>query len=434
MAETDKTYRIVELQAENFKRLKAVSIRPDADVVEITGRNGQGKTSILDAILGGLGGGRALPMKPIRAGQESAVIRLDLGDLKVTRRFKASETNAKGWTTDVIVESEMGGRFQKPQDVLDALVGEFTFDPLGFTRLKEDEQFEALKAFVPGFQFEDSAALDRTDFAKRTEVNRDAKALRAQAEAITLPAGKVPAAVDVAALEAKLAEAGTHNASIAQRKARREQVDERISQLNAEIERLQTELAGLEDAKAKAEPLPEPIDTAQVQEALAAGRAANAVREQAARRDALNAQAAEKESEAGKLTKAMDDRETARQAAIKAAKMPVPGLGFDPAGFITLNGQPFSQASDAEQLRASIAIAAAKNPQLRIARVRDGSLLDDVAMVELKRFAAENDLQVWIERVDSSGTVGFVLEDGELKDDGWVERVATPVDDGEEAI
>jgi len=352
----------------------------------------------------------------------------------VTRRFKTSETNAKGWTTDVIVESEMGGRFQKPQDVLDALVGEFTFDPLGFTRLKEDEQFEALKAFVPDFQFEESAGLDRTDFATRTEVNRDAKALRAQAEAITLPAGKVPAAVDVAALEAKLAEAGTHNASIAQRKARREQVDERISQLNAEIERLQAELAGLEEAKAQAEPLPEPIDTAQVQEALAAGRAANAVREQAARRDALNAQAAAKEAESAKLTKAMEDREAARQAAIKAAKMPVPGLGFDPAGFITLNGQPFSQASDAEQLRASIAIAAAKNPQLRIARVRDGSLLDDVAMVELKRFAAENDLQVWIERVDSSGTVGFVLEDGELKDDGWVERVATPVDDGEEAI
>lgn len=431
MAETEKTYRIVELQAENFKRLKAVSIRPDADVVEITGRNGQGKTSILDAILGGLGGGRALPMKPIRAGQESAVIRLDLGDLKVTRRFKTSETNAKGWTTDVIVESEMGGRFQKPQDVLDALVGEFTFDPLGFTRLKEDEQFEALKAFVPGFDFDLSAGLDRADFSKRTDVNRDAKALRAQAEAITLPAGKVPAAVDVAALEKKLGDAATHNSAIATRQENRRAADDRLKAIAQAIQTLEEERATIQKRLDQADDLPEPIDTVQVQADLAAGREANAVRLAATHRDELNAKAAEKEAEAAKLTKAMDDRETARQAAIKAAKMPVPGLGFDPAGFITLNGQPFSQASDAEQLRASIAIAAAKNPQLRIARVRDGSLLDDVAMVELKRFAAENDLQVWIERVDSSGTVGFVLEDGELKDEGPAPQAA---EEGEEAI
>lgn len=418
MAEEQKTYRIVEFYAENFKKLKVVSIRPDADVVEITGKNGNGKTSVLDAILGAIDGGRSLPMKPIRDGAESGVIRLDVGDLIVTRRFKASETNAKGWTTDLIVESKSGGRMKSPQDVLNALVGEFSFDPLAFTRLKEDEQFEALKAFVPGFDFEQSAALDRSDFAKRTEINRDAKALRAQAEAISLPPGKVPAAVDVAALEAKLAEAGTHNAEIAQRKARRDQVEDRVSTLTAEIARLQKELASLEAQLAQAEPLPEPIDTAKVQADLAEGRAANKVRADAQRRADLNAQAAEKEAESKRLTAQMEKREEERQAAIKAAKMPVPGLGFHPEGYITLDGQPFSQASDAQQLRTGIAIAAAKNPQLRIARVRDGSLLDEDAMEALKAFAAENDVQVWIERVDSSGTVGFVLEDGELKDDG----------------
>ena len=47
--------------------------------------------------------------------------------------------------------------------------------------------------------------------------------------------------------------------------------------------------------------------------------------------------------------------------------------------------------------------------------MRDGSLLDDEAMKTLAAMADENDYQIWIERVDSSGQVGFVLEDGHVK-------------------
>ena len=36
----------------------------------------------------------------------------------------------------------------------------------------------------------------------------------------------------------------------------------------------------------------------------------------------------------------------------------------------------------------------------------------------LERMAVDNDYQVWIERVDSSGKVGFVIEDGMLVSSG----------------
>ena len=71
---------------------------------------------------------------------------------------------------------------------------------------------------------------------------------------------------------------------------------------------------------------------------------------------------------------------------------------------------------DAQQLRASVAIAMAANPKLRVIRVRDGSLLDERAMRLLAEMADAHDCQVWIERVDTSGSVGFVLEDGHLKE------------------
>ena len=50
----------------------------------------------------------------------------------------------------------------------------------------------------------------------------------------------------------------------------------------------------------------------------------------------------------------------------------------------------------------------------RVIRVRDGSLLDEDSMNILAEMAVERDYQIWIERVDSSGKIGFVLEDGHL--------------------
>ena len=84
-----KPLTIVEFRAENIKRLKAVTIRPDPEqpVVVLTGRNRQGKTSVLDTIWMALGGQAAIPPKPIRAGEDQGCGRLDLGEFVVERRI-----------------------------------------------------------------------------------------------------------------------------------------------------------------------------------------------------------------------------------------------------------------------------------------------------------------------------------------------------------
>lgn len=81
--------KIIELQAENVKRLRAVDITPDGTLQVIGGRNAQGKSSVLDAVWLALGGGKAAKETPlpIRDGQEKASVRLDLGDLIVTRSW-----------------------------------------------------------------------------------------------------------------------------------------------------------------------------------------------------------------------------------------------------------------------------------------------------------------------------------------------------------
>lgn len=419
--------KILELRAENFKRLKVVEIRPDGNLVQVTGRNGAGKTSVLDAIWVALAGMSVAPPRPVRKGCEVATIRLDLGELKIVRTFTAREDGEV--TTNLKVENADGTKLPSPQSVLNAIAGRLTFDPLAFVRMPDGDQIDALKGFVPGVDFVLIEAANRGDFEERTVLNRRAKDLRAQAAGIKLPAGPVPTRVDIAGLEKTLGDAADHNSLLERRKAKRDsavsaieghrsaalRLRQEAGQHAADADELQAQLDG-------AEALPAPIDTEEVRAQLAAGREANQTLDLAEQRRKIELVADEAEQNAKALTKAMDDREAAKEAAIQAAEMPIKGLGFGD-GFVTLNGQPFSQASDAEQLRASIAICAAMSPELRIARVRDGSLLDDNGIAALGRFAEEHDLQVWIERVDSSGKVGFVLEDGHLKGDEPEEAV-----------
>jgi energy-coupling factor transporter ATP-binding protein EcfA2 len=422
--------KIVSLQAENVKRLRAVEIRPTGNLVEITGKNGQGKTSILDAIWWALGGAKHVQKRPIRTGQRSARVVVDLGQWKVTRTFdlvqREGET-AEEVTTKLIVESAEGARFPQPQAMLDGLVGSLSFDPLAFTEMDAKGQFNALRTFVPDVDFDKIATANKKDFDLRRDVNRQAREARAAADQI----GDIPddvRPVDEGALIAALDDAGKKNAELEQRKARRDQAAQRIATLRLAVADARKQAAALlaqadadenscnelEKKLADAGPLPEPLDTTTIREAIEAARQKNALVAKAQERARLIDRAQTLEAEARALTDAMEKREADKRASIARAKMPVPGLEFGD-GEILLGGVPFDQASDAEQLRASVAIAAAMNPKLRIIRVRDGSKLDSDAMALLAKMAGENDCQVWVETVDSRGPSAIVIEDGMVK-------------------
>lgn len=435
--------KIVSLVAENVKRLVAVEITPTGNMVEITGRNGQGKTSVLDAIWWALSGAAHIQAAPIRKGASKARIRLDLGEIIVTRTFTRKEG---GDTTAITVESAEGARFPSPQKMLDGLLSQLAFDPLAFSRMKPAEQFDALRRFVPDVDFVAITAANSSDYAKRTEVNRRAKEAQAHADSINVAEQAPAEAIDEAELVRQMQQAGEQNAQLELRRGNRERIHRDIvarraaaSASRANATSLREQAAALlaraleldtsadrEESAADADQtridnagaLATPIDTSALAAALNGARESNRLRAEwaadRARKQELQRLAAQLEDESAALTKAIEDRETQKRAAIAAAEMPVEGIDFGD-GTVLLNGVPFEQGSDAEKLRASVAIAAAMNPKLRVIRVRDGSLLDENGMKLLAELADQTDMQIWVEKVDSSGAVGFVLEDGHLK-------------------
>ena len=428
--------KIIKLTAENIKRLRAVEIKPTGEVVEITGRNAQGKTSVLDSIWWALAGTSHIQAQPIRKGEKKARVRLDLGELIVERRF-----NEHGST--LFVESIAGARFPSPQTMLDELLGALSFDPLAFARMEPKEQFNTLRRTVK--LSVDTDLLDQqnaADFARRTDVNRDAKALRARAEAIIFPAELPDAPVDDTALLNAIQKAGEENTEIEGRKARREKAASNIAQmrttaqvkfarqgeiarqveelnkqaatLRIEFETIKAEADALEVKLKEAGDLPQPVDVGMIRRSLDAAKSVNVGIAKRSERAKLTAEAEVLEKSSAVLSEKITARETAKQDAIRSAKMPVEGLGFG-TGRVEFNGVPLEQAASSEQLRISLAIAMAANPKLRVIRIMDGSLLDSESLKQIAETAKAHDYQIWIERVDESGKIGIVIEDGAVK-------------------
>ena len=445
--------KIIKLTAENIKKLRAVEISPDGAVIEVTGPNGSGKTSVLDSIYYALAGGETIPTQVVRRGEDKAFVKLDLGEIVVTRRFTANGN------TSLIVEAQSGARFPSPQRMLDELIGALSFDPLEFVRLDPKDQLDELRRVVTVDV--DLDALDgrtRTLVEERTRVNRDLRSAEANLAAAPDPTDAPENPVDIAALMDEIQDANEHNTLMQKRREEREgtkaqfaqsrnaiaawrktavddvaAADEKVKQLEAQIEKIRVEARAAakraEENGAKLqivldqevvafealEPVPANVETGPMVQRAREAEGVNKRVEQRAHHVELDARVQRHKVSAAALTEQIDANAKLRGEAIARATMPVEGLGFGDSQ-VVYNGLPLENASSAEQLRVSVGIAMAANPKLRVMRVRDGSLLDADSMKMLADLVAANDFQLWIERVeetDQRPTV--VMEDGAVR-------------------
>jgi hypothetical protein len=411
--------KIVELHIENFKRVRTATIRPDSHMVQVTGANASGKTSTLDAIITALGGKRMTPGMPVHHGAEVARIRLDLGDIVVKWHCR---TDGK---PSLVVESVEGARYPSPQTLLDKLYGSLTFDPLEFSRMTPAEQRQEI-ASLAGLtgslrQYDEQ---DAADYTERTIVNRQAKQMSAQLSALPemppIEAENMQELLDalreaqtanrqterVAAMAAECAVLAAERRDAATR-MRRAADKAMLDADNADAMAIDYERQG-----ASIE-VPAMLDTSAIEDRIGRAEVVNTQWRTQESRKELVVSVERLESLSNEITERMQNRGTERAGAIASAPLPIKGLGFVGGG-VTYNGVPFDQASSAERIRVSCAIARALNPQLRVLLIKDGSLLDSTMLKAMTDDPEMADYQVWMERVDETGKVGVYLTDGEV--------------------
>lgn len=418
------TNGIISLTVENIKKIKAVTIRPQGHMVEITGRNGQGKSTVLDAIWWALKCKDNIQTAPIRNGEPSGKITLELDKYLIERTFRRNELG-DDYTTKITVTTKDRAQMRSPQAVLDGFTGMLGFDPLAFMRQTPRQQYDTLRGLCK--LSVDVEELDRQYkdlFARRTEVNRDVKTCEARLANMVIPANAPTERVDVAALVDKVEEINAKNASIAQRQRVRQTLLAENVRRGEEAKKLQARLAEIEkENKASAEQIGEITDylrenkpqdasfyTAKIKQAEQINAVMDLRDNRALEEKTLRAA----QKTADELTAQMQGLQEQKRAAIESAKLPVSGLEFG-EGDLLLKGVPLAQLSAAEQLKLSMDIAMAENPKLRVLLLKDASLLDSESLDYVRRRAEDEGYQVWAERVAADGAVGFVIEDGELK-------------------
>ena len=439
--------KIVSLAAENFKRLRAIMIKPDGSTVIVGGKNGAGKSSALDAIRAALGGKKHCPDEPVRRGAKKAQIVLETDELTVTRTFSKKGTQLEVTAKD----GEDGGPFPSPQAMLDKLVGTLSFDPLEFSRMDGAKQSEVVRRLA-GLDFADLDARRAKLYPERTMIGRDVKTAKTLLDNIPIveaPEAEVSISDAMAELTRRRA---VNNENITARNeledmrrgdallteeiaSLRDGLSRMVADGEREIQKLKDGLAKLitdeeggiadtekrqirqrnsgKDLAAKVEKLKDE-DTDEIEFKIAGAEEVNAkVRLVAKRKEA--AQDHEKHTaEFAALTRQIEDIDEQKAEAIQSAKYPIDGLEVTDDG-VRLDGLPWAQASSAQQLRCSVGMGLALNPELKVLLVKDGSYLDEDNLQLIAEMATAAEAQVWIERVGKGDECTVIIEDGSIE-------------------
>jgi hypothetical protein len=422
---------IIELKAENFKKLEAIEIIPDKNVNIISGRNAQGKSSVLDAIEYCLKGPNKDIPRPIKDGTDKAKITIDLGDITVTRTVTPSGNRLTVIAMD-------GTQYKSPQAVLDQLFSSVSFDPVRFMTLNEKEQIATLlKATGLTEKISDLNTKRANYYNERTMVNRELKELGVKIAPFkdkTFPEGD-----EISASEffGEIREIDEYNKSVENKKLEMTNIgiagkqlaslithnQNTIVDLMSKIELLQDEnkkhtekLTCLREEWGK---IAEEVENMPLRSTVEAEiKLANL--EEHNRNIRAGKYFAElyqsfvsAEVNADDLSEKIALVDYEKKELLNKSSIGIP-LTLGEEG-VLFNGLPLSQCSSAEQLKISMAVAMALQPNLRVILIREGSLLDNAGLETIKAFATKSDYQLWIEKVDDTGTVGIVIEEGRIK-------------------
>ena len=404
--------KITRLEIVDFKRIEAAAI--DADTgkpIVLTGDNGQGKTSVLDAVMFALT--RSGTEKPIRNGAESATVALTLTD--GTERVLTVRRKMKGANAYLDVSTQDGAKMPSPQKFLDSLIGNLAFDPEAFTRLKPKEQADALRIAV-GLDTSDLDADHKLAYAQRTEANRvkdNAEKLYKAAPVVSgQPLEPKSASLlvkerDALRAEVDLTETAQSNLEdiaddICATQATIKTLEEKLATAKADLAKME------EDEKALAAALDKRRDATQdhATKITAINEALAGIDEHNKNIENHNRQIREREqlreSYQAALKRATDlDNEVKRIQAekeqrIAAAKFPIPDLTIED-DTVLVGGVPFSDLNTAERIKVSTLIAMAQNPTLKVIFVREGALVSRANLAVLTKLAEQNDCQLWLE-------------------------------------
>lgn len=417
--------------------LAEVAFDPQGGLVTIAGNNAQGKSSLLNAIWLALAGGAASRKisTPVKSGENFAYVQLELGDGDVDLRVVREWDLHKKSPTKLIVTRADGIPISRPQDLLDSLIGAYSFDPFAFAEANDPDR-AAMYLAALGVDVSDlESELDRR-FVERRQAKSARDDLEARVRALpppdpALPEEENPNTELLDEYRAATERQGTVyrlKGDLATAENLIETSRHRIATYEAEIQRLQDNLAaeqrdlalnieerdGVAVAYDLAQSAAATDDLDALGQRIAANDAMNAdIREAAAYRE-LDAEYEKAVGHANDLEFLVEEVRGKIRRVISEATAPIEGLYYrDRIVYFGEQELPFAQASESDKLKVSLAFAMALNPGIRIIRC-EGSRIDENGLRVIDEMTRERGYQVLMERVGIQPGASVIMEAGRV--------------------
>ena len=410
---------INELQVENLKRVKAVRLEPNATgLTVIGGKNGQGKTSILDAIAWTLGGDRFRPTKP---GREGALTPPNL-HVVLSNGIVVERKGTRGSLKVIDPTGKKSG-----QRLLDEFISKLALDLPSFLHASEAEKAKALLQIIG--VGDELAKLDREEtrlYNQRTEIGRIADRKKKAAEDMPLYPNMPKEPISISDMLKKQQSILARNGENERKRQQASEMQRRLEDAKVAYQTAQDAVLraeevlrkAREDAEIASKSIADLHDesTAELEKNLQEIETMNAKIRANAAKEGAEVEADNLMQEYKALTDEVQAVRDKRNSLLDAADLPLPGLSVK-EGRLIYKGEPWDGMSGAEQLKVAVAIIRKLNPECGFVLMDKLEQMDQDTLKEFGAWLQQEGLQVIATRVSTGDECSIIIEDGMVKGD-----------------
>lgn len=404
--------KINELLIENVKRVKAVQFEPSVDGLTIIGgRNGQGKTSVLDAIAWALGGNNYKPSVPERDGAlVPPNLHIELSNGLIVER--------KGKNSTLKVTDPNGNK--SGQQLLNEFVSTLALDlPKFINGSDKDKADSLLKILGIGDVLAQLDTKENQLYAQRTEVGRIADRKKKAADEMPMYPNVPKEPVSATELIKQQQEILARNGENEQKRQNAARYERMLAEAQIAFDEAKAALQKAEQdcltARKSAEDLHDE-STAELEKNLAEIEALNIKIRANSTKEAAEVEANNLQQEYDGLTEQIESIREERSKLLDSAELPLPGLSVKD-GKLIYNNMPWDGMSGSDQLKVATAIVRKLNPQCGFVLMDKLEQMDLETLQEFGAWLKQEGLQVIATRVSTGDECSIIIEDGMVKGD-----------------
>lgn len=412
--------KINKLEIENVKRVKAVSLEPTQNgLTVIGGRNGQGKTSILDSIAWALGGNKYKPSQPHR---EGSVLPPNL-QISLSNGL---EIKRDGKNSDLKVIDPSGQK--AGQKLLDSFVEEFALNlPKFMESSNADKARTLLQIIGVGDKLAEFEKKEQELYNERLVIGRVADQKKKFAAEMTYFQEAPKELISVSELIQEQQAILAKNAENERLRGQRDNLKQRQTQLDSEIARLIEEKAKVDQQLEIAEK--DALDlydesTEQLEYSISNTEEINRKVRANLDKDKAEQDAQVEKEKYDNLSAQIDRIRLDKNQLLEDADLPLPGLSVA-EGELLYKGQRWDNMSGAEQLKVSTAIVRKLNPECGFILIDKLEQMDLDTLKEFGQWLEQEQLQAIATRVSTGDECSIIISDGYGEETGQATVIET---------